>query len=437
MLVGGILYIFLIGYIVAFFFYQDIKQSIREDIRYTVALLQVSIDSEIIENLRATDSANTDPVYQKLRNQFLELQESLEEKHLRWIYIMKQDSEGVKFLLDSVSVEDIGHSEPGVLYELPPKAVYDAFEKGEHVFTGPFTDEYGTYYSAFTPIKSTDGKVIGVIGADMEEGVYRSLVVNHLLLPIISTIFVAILYALFFFYLVHLNQIEKLRSEFISIATHQLKTPITGLRWISEELSNDKAIRASKTAKEHTKSLKEIVDHLHDLVRSLLSISRLDTGKIVIHKEQIDLEGLVTEELQELKPFFDLKKQKVSFMTKGAQLHTISDQLILKEVLNNLLTNANKYTPEKGTIAISLEEKSEMIELRVADSGYGIPLNEQKRLFEKFYRGSNIVELEEDGNGLGLYFVKNVLNLLKIPISFSSEEGKGTEFTLFIKKHSS
>ncbi|MDP2630318.1 MAG: HAMP domain-containing sensor histidine kinase [Candidatus Uhrbacteria bacterium] len=137
---------------------------------------------------------------------------------------------------------------------------------------------------------------------------------------------------------------------------------------------------------------------------------------------------LVGEVVKELKGEIKKKKHALTVIVeKGLQKINIDPQLI-KEVYKNLLTNAIKYTPEKGTISVAVSKVKDDIVFKISDTGYGIPEKEQKRVFEKLFRGENIIGIEKNGNGLGLYLVKQIVDVSGGKIWFESRVSKGTTF---------
>ncbi len=405
-------------------------EDLRDEILYTVDLALAATDPDNVEALIGSLDDLTNPVYIRLREQYQKLHAPLQQKNIRWIYVMREVGDQIIFLIDSVEVEDPGHSEPGVVYERPPQGLYTAWRSVSRQFTGPYTDEYGTYYSVFAPIhRHSDGTVIAALGADIEADVFMRIVRSRQRLPVILTLFTEIIFILVFLYFHRHNQIERLKSEFISIASHQLKSPITALRWVVEGLVKDTAKKRYASVHEQVLASQEIVRHMNDLVNALLNVSRVETGRIAVHTEMTNMALLAKNAITEVSHSAKAKKQKITVSADEGLVKISVDPLLITEVLKNLLTNAIKYTPKGGEISIRVSKSGSDILTRVADNGYGIPKHEQKRVFHKFYRGTNIVSLEPDGNGLGLYLVKRIVDISGGKIWFDSTEGQGTTFS--------
>lgn len=225
---------------------------------------------------------------------------------------------------------------------------------------------------------------------------------------------------------------EHLKSEFISLASHQLRTPLTSLRWLSELLRKQTTKLLPPEVRDMVKDIELSSVRMIALVNRLLNLSRIETGRLNIHPSHVSLRQLTRQLKSDFEPHFKRKQQRfmVKIQTTASQIYTDHD--LLREVLTNLLSNANKYTPVKGTIALRFESKRDYILCTVKDSGVGVPAAEQAHLFERFFRASNALEIDQQGTGLGLYLIKLIVEALGGEISLSSQEGQGTEvcFTL-------
>lgn len=422
----------ILGFGMLAIWYEGVRagKELQNEILYTVELALAATDPLAIDRLPVTEADITNPDYMGLREQYLKLQTPLEQKSIRWIYAMRVFGNEVRFIVDSVPVDDPGHSEPGIVYEQPPAALFAALHSATPQFTGPYTDEYGTYYSVFAPIhRSIDGQIVGLLGADVEADVFTTIVRSKQRIPFVLMLLAEIIFVLLFLYFHRHRQIERLKSEFISIASHQLKSPITALRWVVEGLVKDTAKKRYASLHEQVLESQEIVRHMNDLVNALLNVSRVETGRIAVHTEMTNIATLANNVIEEVAHSAKAKKQKITVSADEGLVNISVDPLLVSEVLKNLLTNAIKYTPKSGEISVRVSKSGSDILIRVADNGYGIPKYEQKRIFQKFYRGTNIVSLEPDGNGLGLYLVKRIIDLSGGKIWFDSTEGHGSTFS--------
>jgi len=226
------------------------------------------------------------------------------------------------------------------------------------------------------------------------------------------------------------RKVDKMKSEFVSIASHQLRTPLTGIQWITERLLK-KSEKFSKTEKDYLNDLYFSSKKLSHLVDDLLSVSRIEGKKLMLKLEKIDFIEYIDEYLRELKPIYKKKNLIIEFVNYPKKLEIFSDRNSMRSIVQSIISNAIEYTLDKGKIKIEVNVKKDNFVFEVSDTGIGIPKEDQDTIFEKFTRGSNAQTVKTDGTGLGLYITKQMVELLGGKIWFESEEDKGTSF--FIK----
>jgi PAS domain S-box-containing protein len=230
------------------------------------------------------------------------------------------------------------------------------------------------------------------------------------------------------------KNIEKMKTEFVSISAHQLRTPLSAIKWTLRMLLDGDVgpiIPEQKEVLEKSYSSNERMIHL---VNDLLNVSRIEEGRFLYKPEPVQLEevvGAVVDALREeakrrgLSLTFDRGKKKLLPMVK-------LDKEKMKLALDNLISNALKYnTTKNGKVEISVEKLDDkQAQVTVKDNGLGIPSAQQSRIFTKFFRGENVVRLEVDGSGLGLYTTRNIVEAHGGKIRFESKQGEGTSFYL-------
>lgn len=230
----------------------------------------------------------------------------------------------------------------------------------------------------------------------------------------------------------HEKQIDQAKTEFVSLASHQLRTPLSAINWYSEMMLGEEVGTLNDKQKEYLNNLYEANRRMVDLVNALLNVSRIDLGTFAVEPEPTDLAKLVESVILELTP--KLTEKKISLKPSlDHQLPLVSvDPKLVRIIFQNLLSNAVKYTPPGGRVEVGLEKKEESVLFRVADSGYGIPAVDQSKIFTKLFRADNIRDKEAEGTGLGLYIVKSIVEQAGGKISFDSLEGRGTTFSVLL-----
>lgn len=224
------------------------------------------------------------------------------------------------------------------------------------------------------------------------------------------------------------KEVDKMKTEFISLASHQLRTPLSAMKWFLEMFQAGDLGTLNKEQLEAIDNLNKSNERMIALVNSLLNISRIESGRISIEPELIDINKLIETIIGDFKNIFEIKKQKL-FVDYSDSLPKVSlDPKLTSEVISNLLTNANKYTDIGGTVTISVELLGSDMKLTVRDSGYGIPEAEKNNIFQRFYRATNIVKKVTDGTGLGLYLCKIIIDSSGGKIGFESNENVGSSF---------
>jgi len=225
------------------------------------------------------------------------------------------------------------------------------------------------------------------------------------------------------------EEVDRMKSEFISLASHQLRTPLSSIKTYSHMLIEG---YMGDVNKDQQKSLRTIIgatNRMNELISTLLNITRMESGTIRVSLKTINAKTLVDEVIEELNLLANERSIEINNLSGKYQLDVIrTDPLLLKEILINLMTNGIKYTPENGKISLTVKQTTEHITFCVADSGWGIPEDVQNQIFSKFFRAKNIVKRETTGTGLGLYLVKGLVDALEGRIWFKSKPKHGTKF---------
>lgn len=230
--------------------------------------------------------------------------------------------------------------------------------------------------------------------------------------------------------------IENLKSQFVSISAHQMRTPIASIKWSLEILLKERIGKLNEEQKRIIQKTHNSVERMLSLINDLLNVTKIEEGKYIYKFIPCDFEKLVKSTIE---IFYDkIKEKQIKFQLqilpkKIPQIKIDPEKISV--VIENLLDNAIRYNVVGGIINIILELEENAIKFSIEDSGIGIPENQQKNIFNKFFRASNAIRTETEGNGLGLFVSKNIIEAHGGKIWFQSKEGKGTifYFTLPIK----
>lgn len=229
------------------------------------------------------------------------------------------------------------------------------------------------------------------------------------------------------------RQIDAMKTEFIDLAGHQLRTPISALRW-HIELLEEGAETLTEEQRQSVAEMKTLAERTVRLLNTLLQSAKLDEGGIEPSWNEVDLTPLMRElssGLGELAAQYKVEQT----LELPSSLKLTTDQTLLSIVIFNLLTNAMKYSrKEQGYMLVQVRDAGDEVEIRIRDNGICIPEEDRSRLFEKFFRAKNARVIDTDGNGLGLYISQSILTRLQGRIAFESTTDKGTTFTVTLPK---
>jgi PAS domain S-box-containing protein len=225
---------------------------------------------------------------------------------------------------------------------------------------------------------------------------------------------------------------EDAKSEFVSLASHQLRTPIAGMKWSAELLEMDSPDTLTKNQHKYMDRLHESIVRMSVLVDDFLRVSRFELGNFQAEYQTVNLPQLIADVMGELAEKVKYKKLQLHTDYDPEIVNIVSDPNLLRMIVTNLCSNAVKYSPDGGKIQVVYKQENGFLKLEVADSGMGIPAQDQDQIFSKLFRASNAARDVPDGTGLGLYIVREAVSVLRGKISFTSTEGSGAVFTVQI-----
>ncbi len=224
------------------------------------------------------------------------------------------------------------------------------------------------------------------------------------------------------------KMVKQMRNEFVSIVAHQLRTPISSIKWTLKMFLEESFGKINKEQEKYLEKVYTVNEKMVELINDLLNISRIEEGRYVYKPTATNLASLIEENIKQFKEKAKEKEINISFKKEGSCLEAVVDPEKIKLVLQNLIDNAIKYNDKGGSILIKLTSDKKNLTVSVKDTGLGIPKEQQKKIFSKFFRAKNVMKSDSEGSGLGLYINKEIIKAHKGKIWFQSVENKGTTF---------
>lgn len=226
-----------------------------------------------------------------------------------------------------------------------------------------------------------------------------------------------------------ISQVDKAKSEFVSLASHQLRTPLATMNWYLEQMMNHKT-RSGKQQEAYVEEVSRASKRMVTLINTLLNVSRLELGTLVAAPQKVVLPEVINQVLEDLHPQLLGMKMVVEREYQEHIPPLMADPKLLAIIMQNILSNAIKYNKKGGKIIVkTLFIKNKFI-ISITDDGIGIPKNQQKKIFTKLFRADNARRVDPEGNGLGLYIVKEILHVTGGTVWFTSKENIGTTFSI-------
>lgn len=225
--------------------------------------------------------------------------------------------------------------------------------------------------------------------------------------------------------------IEQMKTEFVSLTAHQLRTPLSAIKWTLRMILDEDLGKITKDQRDFLQKTYLSNERMINLINDLLNVARIEEGrylyKLSLHRLEDVVQSVVNSYIDEA------KKRKITLIFKKPKIKSPKLKIDVEKInlaIQNLIDNAVRYTPKGGRVTVSLKSGRKEIELRVQDSGIGIPERQQERVFGKFFRGVNVMRMETEGSGLGLFISKNIIEAHGGKIWFESIENKGTTIYL-------
>ncbi|MEQ8624213.1 MAG: HAMP domain-containing sensor histidine kinase [Vicingaceae bacterium] len=257
---------------------------------------------------------------------------------------------------------------------------------------------------------------------------------NEMGIWVVSTIFL-LLVVVFFSYTIWVilkqKKLSEIRTDFINNMTHELKTPISTILLSTEVLSNPNISKEPERLANYSKIIKEESERLKTQVDKVLQMASLDKKRVELDKKEVDLHQVIKKTVTGFELILDANEAEIKQELKAKNAIVLGDELHLTNILFNLIDNAIKYSSEKSRILISTEEHKNGINLRVIDNGIGMTREQQKHVFEKFYRVPTGDKHDVKGFGIGLNYVFRMVKQHQGKIQLKSEPGSGSTFKIY------
>lgn len=423
--------IFIAGVGLTFYVYSFVNETNLNSLTRGAQIIASSIDASEITALQGSEADLENPAYLSLKEKLQKIQSV--EKDVRFVYINGRTADGEFFFYaDSEDPESEDYSPPGQTYPEADESFVDAFTTGEPNVTGPTTDRWGTWITALAPINDpTTGNVIALVGMDIDASNHKTYVLTNTLIPALIALLLLALAFIGQRISKHEQQMVELKSEFVSIASHELRSPLNGITWALNNIS-----KATNLTPEQTTMIADVkttAGNLMGNINDILNASAITGNKKTrLLLEQVDIGELLKSVTEQQLLAAQEQGIKINLQDIQSAKHMIkADREKIKRVFSNILSNSIKYSRKDSTIYISLGQTEDNYLLHFTDQGMGIPEKDQDKIFNGYYRATNAMQSGVTGTGLGLYFAQKIVELHGGKLWLKSEENKGT--TVFVQ----
>ncbi len=444
----------IMGYLLFIRSEELMKNQLREHLRVTAAVGALHIDPVLVQRVRGEEDMDSPAFKNLLREvQAIRTQDPL----ILFAYVMRktEDPNTLAFIIDADSAltkaelddngngtvdEDEAPGLPGEEYDISDASFLPLRTDG---FAKPVTDQeitedrWGSYISGYAPIFDADGKTVAILGIDMDAGNFfrlsRSVISPSILLLVILSGFLVAGYLLYMWNLHNvkaLKQIDKERSGLLQLTFHQLGEPITIMQWSLETLSDNLTLQQLEhVVPEHITTMNEGLRRLNGIIDTLQFAEKIDLGSIEFKIEPTDVSSLLKDVALKYKTILEASQQQLSIQC-DEYIRVLADREYLRVLLSEVIGNAIAYSSKACTVDVRVHPIHRTIHIDIQDHGCGIPTDDMPRLFEKYMRGKNARLHKPDGNGLGLYICKGIVDGMGGSIIVESIEDVGTKVSI-------
>lgn len=384
-----------------------------------------SLSANDLASLQGNDDDLTTLAYSRAKQQLDQVRNS--NLDITYIRVFKISNQRVSINIDAQPENSNFYGPPGLAVPQPSNQLRTALLDGIPSFD-PLVSDYSEYWVAgYAPVRNADGEIVAAVGAFASANTYYLEIALYALVPLLLAVipFVGIMRDIKIQAKEH--EILQLKNQFISIASHELRSPLTGMLWGIQSLGNSKKLSGSQ---------KDLLDDMYrsteaslTTVNEILDSSIFERGQAnKLHRDSVDIVTIISQVKSTLT--LGAKERNITIEKNGhwpAQIYTVGDVEALKRAFMNVVANAIKYSNEGSSIKVSyrLDDKREHV-IAIQDHGIGIPHDEQEKVLEGYYRATNASAVHAKGTGLGLWTTRMTIGAHGGRVWINSLEGRGT-----------
>lgn len=386
-----------------------------------------TLPKDELDSLQGNEDDLENVSYQDLKRR---LQQTLQDNHdARFIYVAAQQGDKLIYLVDSEDPGSPGYAAPGQELDGAAPGMQAIFENGKPLIAGPARDKDGWWMSALAPVDDpVTGQVVGVVGIDISAMDHFTRVAVYALVPLLlaSIPFAVVLRDRALQRKEY--EITGLKNQFVSIASHELRSPLAGMLWAIQTLMKDSTATLNMAQQALLADMYRSTEASLGTVNEILDLSIFERGQIgKLQKDVVDLVSVFRQVAATLRLGAQEKRITVHFADPWpSNVYVVGDAAALKRAFMNIVSNAIKYSPEDSTIDLTYRIEGSTHIVGIRDHGIGIPKDEQAKVLEGYYRAKNATKIQAHGTGLGLWLCRLVVEQHGGRVWLESEENKGT-----------